>query len=46
MYFAQGHNTGGDLTSESGNKDDNEARASGRSYKNRHLLDHIDLIQS
>jgi hypothetical protein len=40
LYFAQGHNAGGDLTSESRNKGENEARASGSSYKNYHLLDH------
>ncbi len=43
LHFAVGHNAGRDLTSESGNEDDDEARASGRSYKNCHLLDHIDL---
>jgi hypothetical protein len=45
VYFAEGHNAGGDLTSESWNKDDNEACAS-RSNKNCHLLDHVDLNYS
>jgi hypothetical protein len=38
VYFAEGHNAGGDLTSESWNKDDNEACASGRSNKNAIFL--------
>jgi hypothetical protein len=43
LYFVEGHNAGADLTSESRSKGDNEACASDRSYKNYHLLDHIDL---
>jgi len=37
VYFAEGHNAGGDLASESWNKDDNEACAS-RSNKNAIFL--------
>jgi len=43
VYCAERYNAGVDLTSESGNEDDSEASASGCSYKNSQLVDHVDL---
>ncbi|SPE17581.1 hypothetical protein SBA5_1050002 [Candidatus Sulfotelmatomonas gaucii] len=43
MYCAERYNAGVDLTSESGNEDDSKAGASGCSYKNSQLVDHVDF---
>jgi hypothetical protein len=43
LYFAERHNAGVDVTSKSGNKDDSEAGARDRSYKNFQLFYHVNL---